>query len=347
MDETRLAQLRDFIIEARKEGETYDAIRQQLLSSGWSDTDVNDYLPAAWQQAEEASAPVVPAAVPPAMPPSMAPASAPAQPPGVAPVTPEQPAYAPPTVPEAKPAEPAYTPPTAISTPPAYPPSAQPGFGGVAQPPPLYTPAAAPPAYGIGAWFQRGWAMFSSDAGTIIGALLVTILLGAITVGICMPALMVGLNRLLLKKHDGQPIAVGDVFEGFRYFWSALGLALIMGILIAPLQIAGMGGHQHPEHVSTAMLALNGVSTIWTWLVSTFFLFAMPFIADDRGGAIDAISASFNAAKSDFGIYLAMVILTGIVAGLGALACFVGMFATVPWSQATLISVYRSRFPAR
>ena len=334
MDETRLAELRDFIIRERKQGETYDGIRQQLLASGWGEADVNEYLPTAWQQAEAAAAP----AAPPAMPPAMAPGAAPAMPPATAPAQP--PAYTPPIVPEAKPVEPLQAPPTLA---PAAPPAVV---------PPAFAPPAEGPAYGIGAWFSRGWAMFSTDAGTIILALLLTGLLGLVTVTICLPPLIVGLNLMLLKKHDGQPIAVGDIFQGFRYFWSAWGvfaLTLLATMVISgPVGLAFGGGQEHlGEAMSRGSMIAQGVSTIWSWVVTTFFLFAMPFIADGRGGAIDAISASFNAAKSDFGMYLAMVILAQVVAAAGLLLCVVGIFITAPWSQAALVSVYRSRFPAR
>lgn len=343
MDETRLAQLRDFIIEGREQGETYDVIRQQLLTSGWTDADVDEYLPTAWQQAEAAAAPVVPvAAVPPAMPPSMAPA----MPPGVPPVMP-------PGIPPQTPEEPAYPPSAEEATPVAYPPKEQPGFGGTPLPPPVGMPLTAePPAYGIGAWISRGWAMFSSDAGTMIGAFIVTGLLGVVTAGICLPPLLAGFNRLLLKKHDGQPIAVGDIFEGFRYFWSAWGVFALMMIAsfivsIPASILTGGGHHEAGQAMSGGMVAANGITTIWGWIVGTFFLFAMPFVADGRGGAIEAVTASFEAAKSDFGMYLVMVIVSQLLAVAGIILCIVGIFATGPWSQATLVSVYRSRFPAR
>lgn len=150
MDEARLGQLRDFIVEARKQGESYDVIRQQLLAGGWSDADVNEYLPTAWQQVEAAAAPAVPPAMPPAVMPATPPAAMPATPPAAMPATPpaampsEPPAYQPPVVEpitpaaEEKPA--AYAPPVAppVVAPAAYPPPAQPAYG-------------APVAYGYGA----------------------------------------------------------------------------------------------------------------------------------------------------------------------------------------------------
>lgn len=340
MDETRLGQVRDFILEARKQGQTYDQIRAQLLSSGWSDADVNEYLPTAWQQAEALSAP--PAAAPPAA----APATPPAEAPAVAPVTQPPattPAYAPPVQPVAQPpVTPPVQPPAGAPYSPATPPATIPGYAA-----PDYSPA-VPAEYGIGAWLSRGWAMFSSDMGTLIGATLVAGLLSCTV--ICAPPMMVGLQRMMLKKHDGQPIAFGDLFEGFQYFGSAwiVFLAMVVASMIISAPIGFIFGHAggSGHGASGAVMLGNGISWVWGIIVSTFLLFAMPYVADNRGGGMEAITASIEAAKSDFIIYALMVLVTQILAYVGLIACVVGVLFTAPWATASLVAVYRSRFPA-
>ncbi|MCE5240019.1 hypothetical protein LLH23_16280 [bacterium] len=94
MDPTRLAQLTDYVKQSRAAGQTYDQVRAAVLGGGWSEDEVNEYLPAAWAQTEPAAAP------PPVAPPAVAP-------PVAAPVTPVTPAV-PPTY--AAPMAPAYAP---------------------------------------------------------------------------------------------------------------------------------------------------------------------------------------------------------------------------------------------
>lgn len=82
MDQARLAPLISYVAEARKHYLTYDQIREQLLSSGWSDVDVNEYLPSAWQQSETRPAATRP---PVAQPPIVSPSPTPSPYPGPAP----------------------------------------------------------------------------------------------------------------------------------------------------------------------------------------------------------------------------------------------------------------------
>ncbi|MBU0606438.1 MAG: hypothetical protein KKI08_01075 [Armatimonadetes bacterium] len=87
MDPTRLAQLKDYVKQSRDAGQTYDQVRAAILGGGWTDDEVNEYLPLAWAETE----PVM-AAPPAAPPPVVAPAT-----PVVAPTyaAPAAPAYAP------------------------------------------------------------------------------------------------------------------------------------------------------------------------------------------------------------------------------------------------------------
>lgn len=84
--------------------------------------------------------------------------------------------------------------------------------------------------------------MASTDVGVFIGATCVVLLLSILSLGICAPPLNAGLYRMVLRKHDGHPIEVNDVFGGFRYFAVAWGfnllvslpMFLVLGLLIDP-----------------------------------------------------------------------------------------------------------------
>lgn len=73
MDQARLDQLKDYVKQSRDAAQTYDQVRAAILAGGWTDDEVNEYLPLAWAQTE----PVMqaPAAPPPvvAAPPVVAP----------------------------------------------------------------------------------------------------------------------------------------------------------------------------------------------------------------------------------------------------------------------------------
>jgi hypothetical protein len=306
MDPTRLAQLKDYVKQSRDAGQTYDQVRAAILGGGWTEDDVNEYLPAAWAETEPTAAAPAPVVAPPVVAPST---------PVVAPTTP-------------------VVPPTYAT------PGAAPGYGA----------PAAPVGAGLGAWISKGWEMLMSDAGTIIVAVLVAALIGAFSLCICLPPLSLGLFRMLLKKHDGQPVTINDVFEGFRYFWSAWGvmaLAFLAGFVLSiPLgiltAIAGRGG----DATTGVALVSQGLGAIIGFAVGTFLLFAFPFIADDRGGAIEAITASVNAVKEDFWTYLIAVIVAQVIGAAGLIACGIGALFTAPLTACITTAIYRSRFPA-
>jgi len=320
MDPTWLAQLTAYVRAARAAGQTYEQVRQALLSSGWSEEAVGEYLPSAWAQAEAS----------------------------VAPPTTQMP----------------YT----TSTPPVQPSFQPPGGTGMPYVPPGYGPsvpsypapaAVAPP--GLGAWLNKGWEMMTGAAWTIIGASFIMVLISVVSLGICFPPLSIGLYMMLLKRHDQQPIFVGDVFEGFRYFWRAWGaflLAMLIGFIIGfvvtfPLGfwtglMAAIEGENIDELFFNGLAVLSQViSAIIYLFISPFLIFVFPFIADSRGGVLEAFSASFQTGKRAYGLILLTTLFVNIIVYAGIFACFVGTFFTTPLGTCILTAMYRTYFPAR
>lgn len=79
-------------------------------------------------------------------------------------------------------------------------------------------------------------------------------------------------------------------------------------------------------------------------LLSGLFMFVSPLIVDRKLGIMDAINTSINALKSQMWMALLYILVIGIVAGLGALACGVGALVTAPLSLLALALTYRDFF---
>jgi len=193
--------------------------------------------------------------------------------------------------------------------------------------------------------------MYTDAVGPILGGAIIGALVSVVTLGICLPPLTVGLYRMILKRHDEKPFAAGDVFEGFRYFWSAWGVFLVVfaaslvvalpfGLIVA---FAAKGDSNAAQGLA---VLVNGVQIVISFVVSTLALFAMPLIADDRGGAIAAITTSFNTARADFFNLLIAVVVAQIIGVAGGVACGVGALFTAPLTPCIIAVIYRSRFPA-
>lgn len=79
-------------------------------------------------------------------------------------------------------------------------------------------------------------------------------------------------------------------------------------------------------------------------LLSGLFLFVVPLIVDQRRGALDAIGTSFNTLKPQMWMALLYVIVIGLLASAGVIACVVGVLVTVPLALLALAVTYRDFF---
>lgn len=234
-------------------------------------------------------------------------------------------------------------------------PTAAPGYTPpAAAAPAAYAPAGAAPGSSLGAWITRGWEMVKEDMGPFIGATALLILVTLVSIGICGPPLSVGMYKMLLRKYRGETVAAGDVFQGFSYFGQAWVFALIVGgasmVLVGPLAvIMGLAGQsENGQQAMAAMqMMVQGLSNILSLGIGTITFFALPYIADDRGGAIEAIKASWETVKLEFWNILLAMFVFQLIASAGIIACCVGLLLSAPVSQACIVAAYRSRFPEK
>lgn len=137
--------------------------------------------------------------------------------------------------------------------------------------------------------------------------------------------LMPGLYKMALKQIDGEEISVGDLFSGGPYFVNTvLGLILMYIAIILGFCALCVG----------AFVAMAGLA------------FTVPLIVDKNLSPVDALSQSWNALKGQILPMLLLIFVSGLCAGLGVLACCVGMLVTYPLIIVTPAVVYREFFPA-
>ena len=80
-------------------------------------------------------------------------------------------------------------------------------------------------------------------------------------------------------------------------------------------------------------------------IVSIFFMFAFPLIADRNLSGVDAVKLSIKAARANLGGVCGLVLLCMGLAMLGVLCCYVGAFLVAPVSLAAYAVAYRRVFP--
>ena len=181
----------------------------------------------------------------------------------------------------------------------------------------------------IGAELGKGWRLFQPNMGLLIVASLIATLVSAVTCGILSGPLMAGMFlvvRRLIKNDPVKPQA-GDVFKGFDYFVQALiliVLCLVVVFLLAMIPVIGQ-------------LAGLAVSAVMFW--------GIMFVTYQKLSAIDAFKKIFEYLKTgEFTLPLVFGIIVSVISSLGAIACVVGMFLTIPLGYCMMACCYETLF---
>ena len=133
-----------------------------------------------------------------------------------------------------------------------------------------------------------------------------------------------GLWKMALKQIRGEAIGVGDVFTGGSTFLPVWGATLLIGL--------GTG-------VGTLFCIVPGL------LLAALWQFTIPLIVEKGLGVTDALSASWRAAQPYMWSILGYVLVSGIIASLGVVLCFIGVVVTAPIATLSIALLYRDFFP--
>jgi uncharacterized membrane protein len=136
----------------------------------------------------------------------------------------------------------------------------------------------------------------------------------------------------LVDKKEPKP-DIGAVFNGFNFFLNAFLFVLVWGVLIG---VAGV-----LCFIPCVGPILWGLGLI---IVTTLLIFALFLIVDRKMDFWPASMASINRVKENFFPLLGFVLVVGIIAAAGLLACGVGIFVTAPLGVCCLAVAYRDVF---
>jgi hypothetical protein len=189
----------------------------------------------------------------------------------------------------------------------------------------------------IGRCIGRGWELIKKDFWLLVGGSFLVIavmgavgaipILGLIAGFIIDGALLGGLYLLFLKRIRGQPATIGDAFAGFSLAFVQLMLAQIVMSLLSMLGFV--------------LCILPGIYLMIAWT------FALPLVIDKKLDFWPAMELSRKVVSHHWWILFGMVIVSGLVAIAGILACVVGIFVTVPIGIAALMYAYEDIFGAQ
>ncbi|MFO1500354.1 MAG: GYF domain-containing protein [Verrucomicrobiota bacterium] len=206
----------------------------------------------------------------------------------------------------------------------------------------------------IGRCLSRSWQLFTDNAGVLIGATAVFMVVVAIVnqiiglltremfrslmVGHIQPGaviglvlfnipemalsgiLMGGMYGLLLKLARGQPAGVGDIFAGFRTVPLQLALG---GIVVQLLTFIGL----------LACIA-PGIYLSVAWI------FTIPLIVDRGLDFWTAMETSRKAVTGYWVLTFCLVLVVALIGVAGVIACCVGILVALPVGLGAVIFAY-------
>ncbi len=188
----------------------------------------------------------------------------------------------------------------------------------------------------FGEWMTRAWQLYKANFVVLILASLIGMLLSAVTVGVLAGPMAAGMVLIVLRLLDGdatkpQP---GDVFQGFTFFVQTLLYLVVWGAIT----FAGMAVLNVIPCVGQ-LLALAGV-----YALQAFLMFALFLIVDRKMDFWPASMESIQVVKANFLPFLGLALLAFLLGGVGAVACGLGMFLTMPFCFCLLAVAYREVF---
>lgn len=181
----------------------------------------------------------------------------------------------------------------------------------------------------IGAELDKAWKLFRANMALLIIAGVIATLLSAVTFGILGGPMLVGLFLIIQRLLRNDPVKpqAGDIFKGFDAFVQSLILIVIAMVAIFLLAMIPVLGQ------------LAGL------FVGAVVMWAMMFVAFKQLTAVDAIKKVFAHLQSgEFTMPLLFAVLASLVAGVGVIACCIGVFFTIPIGYSMLVCGYETLF---
>jgi uncharacterized membrane protein len=135
--------------------------------------------------------------------------------------------------------------------------------------------------------------------------------------------LLAGAYKSAMKQLRGEAFSIGDLFSGGDCFLRVLGVILLIAIL---------------GSIGAMLCILPGL------IVQGLCFFAIPLVVERGMGPVAAIQASIEATKKDWLMFTAFAFVVGLIAGAGAILCYVGMLASYPLLFLITSVAYRDVF---
>jgi len=189
----------------------------------------------------------------------------------------------------------------------------------------------------ISSAISRGWALVMANLPVLGGA---TVLMWAIGVGLgFLPiigwavglllgsVLHAGVLYMFIRRIRGEPVELGDMFEGFNV---ALLPLILAGLLVSALTAVGF-----------VLCILPGI------YLAVGYIFVLPLVIDKKLDFWPAMEVSRQVVHKQWWPMFLFAIVMLLIVCLGALACGLGLIIAMPVVYAAAMYIYEDLFGQR
>ncbi|HWN98206.1 MAG TPA: zinc-ribbon domain-containing protein [Blastocatellia bacterium] len=132
-----------------------------------------------------------------------------------------------------------------------------------------------------------------------------------------------GMHNAALKQVRGGQVEFKDLFSVRDRFLPLVGALLLYGVLV---------------EIGSLLCVIPGL------IVAGLLFFIIPLIIDRNLGVIDAMKTSVEMTKPNLLMFTLFALVVHLISGVGAIACYVGLLATLPLTFTMTAVTYRDCF---
>jgi uncharacterized membrane protein len=178
----------------------------------------------------------------------------------------------------------------------------------------------------LGKALQKSIDLYLKNFGLLFITGLVAAILSVVTIGILAGPLIGGFIIMILKLERGEKAEFNEIFAHFDKFIPTLIIAIIGMIISIVIGIIPFLG-----------IVLGFIVGPFINLVSAL---AIAFVVEKNIEPIDAIKRSYGFFMTNPGINWVYSLIIGILSGIGAIACGIGVIFTLPLSTVGMTIAY-------
>ncbi len=205
--------------------------------------------------------------------------------------------------------------------------------------------------------FKQGFELIKSDYWLLFAISLLGIMIGGLTLYIALGAMVCGIYFCYLKKIDGKPITLDDLWFGFKFFKPAL---LVTALIFIPVlliyiglygQIFAMvifGQNISPEKFNSIVagsLLFDVLLSVLMVCIHTLILFSYLLIIDRRLSGFRSMKTSAQAVWANLSGIAGIFGVGFLISFAGLAACGFGLYLVLPILFAGYTVAYRKIFP--